>query len=212
MPRPRKARRDAEANRERLLAAAVTAMLREGRNVPLATIAAEAGLGIGTLYRSYPDRDALLHALEYRAYGLLNGILDGIEEEAGLGGLDAVARFLEGSLIVGDQLVLPLHGAPPLLTPEAVEARRAINRRLEHFIAAGRAEGTIHSPVNATDIITFSAMITYPRSHDLDWDHLARRQIALFLNGVATGGPAAVPGPPVERTGVEQAFERQARP
>lgn len=212
MSRPRKARRDAEANRERLLAAAVTAMLREGRNVPLATIAAEAGLGVGTLYRSYPDRDALLHALEYRAYGLLNGLLDEIEKEDGLSGLDAIARYLDGSLTIGDQLVLPLHGAPPLLTPEAVEARRAINRRLEQFIAVGRGDGTIRSPVNATDIITFSAIITHPLSHGLDWDHIARRHIALFLNGVATEGPAAVPGPPVERTGVERAFERRAGP
>ena len=54
-------------------------MLREGRHVPLAVIAAEAGVGVGTLYRSYADREALLHALEYRAYGLLNQILDEIE-------------------------------------------------------------------------------------------------------------------------------------
>jgi AcrR family transcriptional regulator len=56
-------RRDAELNRERVLASAVSAMLREGRNVPLAAIAAEAGVGVGTLYRSYADREALLHAL-----------------------------------------------------------------------------------------------------------------------------------------------------
>src|ERR1700733_5261651 len=75
----RRPRRDAELNRERVLAAAASAMLREGRNVPLAVIAAEAGVGIGTLYRSYADRDALLHALEYRAYGLLNEILDDVD-------------------------------------------------------------------------------------------------------------------------------------
>src|SRR5260370_37803696 len=49
-------RRDAEANRERVLAAAAAAMTREGHHVPLATIAAEAGVGVGTLYRKYADR------------------------------------------------------------------------------------------------------------------------------------------------------------
>lgn len=73
-PAPRRTRRDAELNRERVLAAAVSAMLREGRNVPLATIVAEAGVGDGTLCRSYPDREALLHGLEYRAYGFVNGL------------------------------------------------------------------------------------------------------------------------------------------
>ncbi|WP_051793198.1 TetR/AcrR family transcriptional regulator [Amycolatopsis jejuensis] len=210
MSRPRKVRKDAEANRERLLAAAVSAMLREGRGVPLATIAAEAGLGIGTLYRSYPDRDALLHALEYRAYGMLNGILDKIETTEGITGLQAVGRYLEGGMDIADQLVLPLHGAPPLVTPEAVEARKSIYRRLDLFIATGREDGSVRAAINATDIITFSALLTQPMTPALNWGHLARRHIAHFLNGVAAEGPVDVPGPPVERLGVEEAFEARA--
>src|ERR1700735_742764 len=81
----RRPRRDAELNRERILAAAVSVMLREGRNVPLAAIAAEAGVGVGTLYRSYADREALLHALEYRAYALLNEIPHAIENHDAIG-------------------------------------------------------------------------------------------------------------------------------
>jgi AcrR family transcriptional regulator len=64
----RRPRRDAEANRERLLAAAAAAMAREGRHVQLAVIAAEAGVGVGTLYRRYADRDALMQALEEREH------------------------------------------------------------------------------------------------------------------------------------------------
>ncbi|GAA4523343.1 TetR/AcrR family transcriptional regulator [Amycolatopsis samaneae] len=209
MPGPRKARSDAEANRRRLLAAAVTAMYREGRAVPLATIAAEAGVGVGTLYRSYPDRDALLRALEHRAYGLLNDLLDDIERE-GLSGLDAIARYLTGSLAMSDQLVLPLRGAPPLVTPPAIEARESINRRLEAFLAAGRADGGIRAPVNATDLIAFCSLVTHPLPHGPDGEHLARRQIAVFLNGLATGGPVEVPAPPVTRADVERAFRRHA--
>jgi AcrR family transcriptional regulator len=37
---------------------AVTAVLREGRQVPMGSIAADAGVGIGTLYRRYPNREA----------------------------------------------------------------------------------------------------------------------------------------------------------
>ena len=94
---PRRPRRDAELNRERILAAAVSLMLREGRHVPLADIAAEAGVGVGTLYRGYADREALLHALEYRAYGLLNQILDQIERRD-IPGLEAIREYLARSL------------------------------------------------------------------------------------------------------------------
>ena len=64
-------RSDAAANRERILAAATIAVRREGERVPMATIAEEAGVGIGTLYRHYPTRSALLVALTLRSFDLV---------------------------------------------------------------------------------------------------------------------------------------------
>jgi AcrR family transcriptional regulator len=201
----RRPRRDAELNRERVLDAAASLMLREGRHVPLADIAAEAGVGVGTLYRSYADREALLHALEYRAYGLLNHILDEIERRD-LPGLDAIREYLERTLDVGRQLILPLHGAPPLVSAQAVQARREINRRLEGFIERGQADGSIRAPVNATDVIVFSALTTQPLPHGPSWPLIAGRQLAIFVNGLAGSGPAGMPGPAVTRDDVETAF------
>jgi AcrR family transcriptional regulator len=209
--RPRRPRRDAEANRERVLAAAASAMLREGRNVPLATIASEAGVGVGTLYRRYADRQALLRALEYRAYSLPNQILDQIDS-TDLPGLDAVAEFLSRTLAIADQLVLPLHGAPPLMSSEAVEARQAINRRLDRFIERGRADHSIRAVVNATDIIVFSALITQPLPHGPDWPRIAGRQVTIFVNGLAWNGPLDLPGPAVKQGDVENAFALRSPP
>lgn len=62
-------RSDALASQERPLAAAATAMLREGREVPMASIARDAGVGIGMLYRNYPTREAFLAALTERTFG-----------------------------------------------------------------------------------------------------------------------------------------------
>ena len=56
-------RSDAAANRDRLLAAATVAVKHDGEKVPMATVAAQAGVGVGTLYRHYPTRQALLSAL-----------------------------------------------------------------------------------------------------------------------------------------------------
>jgi len=202
---PRRPRRGAALNRERVLAAAAAAMLREGRHVPLATIAADAGVGVGTLYRGYADRQALLHALEYRAYGLLNQILDEIDH-ADLPGLRAVEEYLSRTLKIADQLVLPLHGAPPLVSAEAIEARLAINRRLDRFIARGHADLSIRGAVNATDIIVFSALITQPLPHGLAWHRIAERQLTIFVNGLAWGGPIDIPGPAITREDVETAL------
>lgn len=204
-PKPRRPRRDAVQNRERVLGAAAAAILRDGPNVPLATIAAKAGVGVGTLYRSYPDRLALLHALEYRAYGLLNKILDELDDHS-LTGLEAVRAYLSRALAIADQLVLPLHGAPPLTSPEAVKSRRAINQRLDHFIKRGQLDGSIRAPVNATDIIIFSALTTQPLPTGPGLRRIAKRQIELFANGLAASGPVDITGPPVKRTDIERAF------
>ncbi|TYK47765.1 TetR/AcrR family transcriptional regulator [Actinomadura decatromicini] len=209
--RTRRPRRDAEANRERLLAAAVTAMLRDGRNVPLAAIAAEAGVGVGTLYRRYPDRQALLHDLEHRAYDLLVGILEEIDAEDRTG-RDAVADYLARCLAVADQLVLPLRGAPPLTSAEAVRARRTIYRFLDAFLARGRADGTVRADVNATDVIVFSALVTQALAHGPNWPWTAERQIAIFVTALAAGGPPGVPRPEITLDDVEAAFAAHAAP
>jgi len=203
--RRRRPRRDAELNRERILDAAVSVMLREGRHVPLAVIAAEAGVGVGTLYRGYADREALLHALEYRAYGRLNQILDDVARRD-IPGLDAVREFLAATVAIGDQLILPLHGAPPLVSDQAVHARQEINRRLDRFIERGHEDGSIRAAVTATDVIVFSALITQPLPHGPAWPLIAGRQLAIFVNGLAGSGPAGMPGPAVTREDIETAF------
>lgn len=202
-------RRDAQANRERILAAAANAMAREGRNVPLATIADLAGVGIGTFYRKYPDRAALLHDMEYRAYDLLIAILDRIQGRQS--GAAAVEAFLLEALGIAEQLVLPLHGAPPLLDESAVLARRRINDEVDSFLAAGRADGSIRGDVNATDVIMCSALTTQPLQHGPNWDVTARRHIALFIAGLKAVDDDALPGRLVKQSDVEAAFAK-ARP
>ena len=67
----RRARRDAEGNRRRVLGAAAVAVRAEGSNVPMATVAARAGVGIGTVYRHFPGRWELLAALTERSFAIV---------------------------------------------------------------------------------------------------------------------------------------------
>src|SRR5271170_2390867 len=59
---PKQLRADAQRNREAILAAASKLFARSGTAVPLEDIAAHAGVGIATLYRNFPTRDALVEA------------------------------------------------------------------------------------------------------------------------------------------------------
>ena len=62
----RRRRADAQRNRERLMEVAKGAFTRDGPDVSLDDIAKAAGVGVGTLYRHFPTRDALIEAV-YRA-------------------------------------------------------------------------------------------------------------------------------------------------
>src|SRR5690242_19715182 len=67
----RAARSDGLRNRELLVAAAVVAIHRDGPDVPMATIAAEAGVGVGTLYRHFATRQDLVEELTSRSMELM---------------------------------------------------------------------------------------------------------------------------------------------
>lgn len=54
---------DAQRRRDRIVAAAKEVFARQGDAVPLETIARVAGVGVGTLYRNFPNREALLEAV-----------------------------------------------------------------------------------------------------------------------------------------------------
>src|SRR5918998_4729568 len=56
-------RRDAERNRQRILEAARDAFAEEGLRVTLDEIAHRAGVGVGTVYRRFPDKEQLIEAL-----------------------------------------------------------------------------------------------------------------------------------------------------
>ena len=63
MSTTRPLRADAERNRARILAAAAEVFAERGLDVSLDDIAAHAGVGVGTVYRRFPDKDALIDAL-----------------------------------------------------------------------------------------------------------------------------------------------------
>lgn len=205
---PRAPRRDAIENRERLVAAALRAIARDGFSVPVLTIAQEAGLGVATFYRCFPDRPALIEELECRAYDRLIGILDE-NRRRDLEGIEAIQAFLTASLTIADELVLPLHGAVPLIGDVAAASRRRINEQLEELLAQGRAIGQIRDDVNATDIIVCSALITQRLRFGSNWQPAAERHIALFMAGLS--GTGVLPAPPITRSAVERSFSGELR-
>jgi AcrR family transcriptional regulator len=186
--RARAFRRDAIENRERILRTAAQLMARRGHNVPLTEIAETAGVGVGTFYRGFPDRAALLDELQRRGYELCLELLAGIRAD-GLKGVDAIEAYLMRCHEVADQMVaLPLRGVDPLPDDAAVSTKRRIVDEITELLLEGQSNGSIHADVTAMDVVVCSTMVATPLPHGPDWDTAARRHLAVFVRGIRTHG------------------------
>jgi AcrR family transcriptional regulator len=184
----RRRRSDAAANRERILAAATIAVRRDGERVPMATIADEAGVGIGTLYRHYPTRPALLAALTERSFNLVlqHARAAAVSDEPAPA---ALRRFFEQTIAARNEFVLPLHGGPVIADTEIAALQTEIRNLLEQVLARGRRDRTIRPDATPVDIIITGAMLAQPLPAAPDWDQLARRQATMFIAGLASTEP-----------------------
>ncbi|QIG44106.1 TetR/AcrR family transcriptional regulator [Nocardioides anomalus] len=182
-------RSDARRNHEQLARAAVTALHREGHAVPMTTIAAEAGVGVGTLYRHFPSREDLLDELTRRSFERMLARLEAVGAEDAPA-TDLLRSFLTGVIADRDDLLLPSTGGPAVRT----DATRAVQRRLHDAIGAllarGAADGTIRRPVDVWDIAWLGATLAPPGRPGPAWDEVAGRLLETYLAGL--GAP---PGP-----------------
>jgi len=192
-PRARGPRSDAIANRERVLAAAALAVKARGEKVPMAEIAQQAGVGVGTLYRHFPTRESLLAGLTHRSFHLA---LEHAQAAAGETGpaIESLRRFLEHTITRRQELILPMHGGPVLPDQETARLRAQIRAALEEVLARGRRDGTVRADVDAEDIIVSGALLAQPLPHVDDWDSVARRQAQVILAGLAATGDVRLPG------------------
>ncbi|HEY1835124.1 MAG TPA: helix-turn-helix domain-containing protein [Solirubrobacteraceae bacterium] len=180
-------RADARQNRERLLRAAGEAFATAGPEATMESVAREAGLGIGTLYRHFPTREALIEAVYRDEVGRLCSSADDLLAELPA---DAalerwMARFVE---YAGRKRGL----AGALMSIAAAQAdlfastREALLATLARFLAAGRAQGTIRADVEAADVLrSMYAIWAIPEGEDFVGQ--SGRVMRLLVDGLRHG-------------------------
>ncbi len=143
-------RRDAERNRQKLLDAGREAFA-EDPEAPLDEIARRAGVGIGTLYRHFPTRDALVEVI-YAEH--IDEVLAAAEEAADAESpWDGLVAFLERVLELQARN-LPLRGVFLRHSTDAAlaERRRRIQPALARLVARGREEGEVRGDFTLGDL------------------------------------------------------------
>jgi AcrR family transcriptional regulator len=175
-------RADAARNRERLLEAATGLFEREGVGVAMPRIAAEAGVGVGTLYRHFADRQALLAAVYASEVDRLSAA---DELLGGRTGAEALAEWMS-RLIAYSRTKDGMPAAmKAVVAPDSSTAttRGRIVAALQRILESGARDGTLRSDVDAEDVLRAVSGI-YTRTSEPDWADRARSVIRIVLAGL----------------------------
>jgi hypothetical protein len=120
-------------------------------------------------------------------------------ERLGVSPIDALRRFVEAAIQKRNDLVLPLHGGPPLTSPATLAVRREVHQILRAILDRGRADGTLKDHLQPRDVFIFGALLAQPHSPDAAWDASCRRILDNYLDGL-TDRPSST-SPPAPATG-----------
>ncbi|MFI6206132.1 TetR/AcrR family transcriptional regulator [Streptomyces sp. NPDC051041] len=181
-------RSDAQRNRERILEVALTELTRCA-DAPLSAIARKAGVGQGTFYRNFPNREALVleiyrHEMQQVAESATQLLGTRAPDQALRAWMDHLARFAMAKAGLADAIRQATSGpgspAKPGHTPLLDAA--------ELLLRAAEEAGTIRPGVSGDDFLLAIGGLWQidPRG---DWQPRAARLLDLVMDGLRAGAP-----------------------
>ena len=180
-------RADAERNRRRILDAASELFALKGVGVGLDEIAQHAGVGVGTAYRRFPDKDQLIDALfAERVDTLVAAAEQGLAEPDGWDGL---VTFMTAAVALhaSDRALkeLVFHGNGGEARVAHVRGRMA--PLVEEIVRRAHASGRLREGVAPTDLIMLQFMLA--SLGDIGDGRLWRRALEITLDGLRADAP-----------------------
>jgi AcrR family transcriptional regulator len=179
-------RSDARRNRELIVTTASALLTQHGGGVSMEEIARAAGLGVGTLYRHFPDRRTLLEGIA--ADGATQLLAAGRAEHArGSAGWDVLLEFARQCADLPLSLIKDL-GAGQNPSPELEQVLRELDQLLEQTVAQAQREGALRTDIPAAEVVgLLNVMICRPGARADD--HLS----TVILDGLRTAALASPP-------------------
>jgi AcrR family transcriptional regulator len=152
-PEPTTKRADARRNREKLLAAAGELFATVGTEASLDAVAKRAGVGIGTLYRNFPTRDALVEAayraeVEHLCEAAAELLAAHPADVALAGWMDRFVAYAAAKKGMKGALTQLSAGGSEVFAETRVQIIAAIGQ----LLAAGVEAGVLRSDVTADDV------------------------------------------------------------
>jgi AcrR family transcriptional regulator len=180
----RRPRADAVRNRERVLEAAKAVFSAGGPDASLEAVARHAGVGIGTLYRHFPTREALFEAVYRREVEQLGELSEALKSEPDP--VEALRRWLRSNVEfvatkkgMSAALALAVNSTSELTVYSFGRLTKAVGALLDRAIAAGE----IRADIGPEDVLR--ALIGMCYLHDQPgWQTSVLRLLDVFVDGL----------------------------
>lgn len=178
-------RRDAERNRQRILLAAQDVFAEHGLGAPMYEVARAAGVGVGTVYRRFPDKEALVEALFEARVGQIIGITErAVAQASGWAGL---LQFLQevATLQAGDRGLREIALSTGYGGSRVAALRAQVADGVALIVDRAKDEGVLREEITANDVPLLLFMVgeVAQNSRGLR-DGLARRYLHLLVDGM----------------------------
>lgn len=207
-------RRDAERNRQRILTAAAEIFTERGLDVSLDEVARHAGVGVGTVYRRFADKDELVETLFTDYVDNMAAIAERALEipdpdEALLWFLDQWIGVLAGNVGLRQLLMFATHA-----NDRVPYARNRFAPLVNAIIERARAGGRLRPDLAGTDVPFITLMLSSAAEYAQHVrPEIWRRYLTLIVDGIYTSrdGTTPLPVPPLAPTEMEAVMRRRAR-
>ncbi|SER45183.1 transcriptional regulator, TetR family [Streptomyces sp. yr375] len=189
-------RADALRNRERIVTAAREMFVEFGPDVPLDEIARRAGVGNATVYRNFPDRDALVREVVCSVLDRTARSGQAALAETG-DAFGALERFVHAA---ADERISAL--CPMIAStfdehhPDLEAARERVDLIIEEVMDRAKAAGQLRPDVGVGDVMIAVAQLSRPPAGTGcgSVDRFVHRHLQLFLDGLRAPARSVLPG------------------
>jgi AcrR family transcriptional regulator len=179
----RRVRADAKRNIDALLQAAMAVFATSGVDAPVREIAEKAGVGIGTIYRHFPQRSDLIVAVFRREVDACADAATVLATEHDPG--EALARWMQryvDFIAAKRGLATALHSGNPAYETLPVYFQKRLRPALKTLLDAAAAAGEVRAGIEPNDLLRAVASLCAP-AHDGNPAH-PRRMVALLVDGL----------------------------
>jgi AcrR family transcriptional regulator len=184
----RPVRADARRNLDALLLAAKEVFASSGVNAPVREIADKAGVGLGTLYRHFPERSDLIAAVFRREIDACADIAPVLAKKHAP--FDALASWMQRyAAFVGTKrgLAQALHSGDPAFDSLPGYFDQRLRPALRKLLDASVAAGAVRADVNADELL--GAVASLCMSTHNTGSGRAERMVTLLVDGLRYGAP-----------------------